>query len=137
MPFAIDFRTLTGFAPLCWQTRLYREHFAGGELPLSVDGPTGLGKTSVIALWLIARARGARLPRRLVYVVDWRAVVDQATDEACQTDCSASPFRLPITAWPASCALAPARSFEMMIPLGTLSAPSTGIDHCSDGRKAM
>ena len=77
-----EFRALTGFAPLSWQTRLYREHFAGGEIPLAVDVPTGLGKTSVMALWLIARANGARLPRQLVYIVDRRAVVDQATDEA-------------------------------------------------------
>ena len=41
--------------------------------------PTGLGKTSVMALWLIALAAGADVPRRLVYVVDRRAVVDQAT----------------------------------------------------------
>ena len=32
-----------------------------------------------MALWLIALAKGATLPRRLVYVVDRRAVVDQAT----------------------------------------------------------
>ena len=49
------------------------------DLPRVVDIPTGLGKTSVMALWLIALAAGARLPRRLVYVVDRRAVVDQAT----------------------------------------------------------
>jgi CRISPR-associated endonuclease/helicase Cas3 len=36
----------------------------------------------MIALWLIARANGAPLPRRLVYVVDRRAVVDQATEVA-------------------------------------------------------
>lgn len=83
-----DFRILTGFAPLSWQKRLYTEYFALGDIPDSVDVPTGLGKTSVIALWLIAQARAGdvsrdrRLPRRLVYVVDRRAVVDQATDEA-------------------------------------------------------
>ena len=49
------------------------------DLPRAVDVPTGLGKTSVMALWLIALAEGANLPRRLVYVVDRRAVVDQAT----------------------------------------------------------
>jgi CRISPR-associated endonuclease/helicase Cas3 len=35
-----------------------------------------------MAIWLVARASGAPLPRRLVYVVDRRAVVDQATEEA-------------------------------------------------------
>ena len=49
------------------------------DLPQAVDVPTGLGKTAVMALWLIALAEGANLPRRLVYVVDRRAVVDQAT----------------------------------------------------------
>jgi CRISPR-associated endonuclease/helicase Cas3 len=71
---------LTGFGPMKWQSRLYEEHFRSGLLPAAVDVPTGLGKTAIIALWLIARAHGARLPRRLVYVVDRRAVVDQATE---------------------------------------------------------
>ena len=35
-----------------------------------------------MGIWLLARAAGASLPRRLVYVVDRRAVVDQATDFA-------------------------------------------------------
>lgn len=77
-----QFRTLTGFSPLSWQSRLFSEHFKKGEIPTAVDIPTGLGKTAVMALWLIARARGAQLPRRLVYVVDRRAVVDQATEFA-------------------------------------------------------
>lgn len=80
--FSDDFRALMGFAPMDWQARLYREHFAQGALPGAVDVPTGLGKTAVMAIWLIARACGAALPRRLVYVVDRRAVVDQATAEA-------------------------------------------------------
>ncbi|MEM6731277.1 MAG: type I-U CRISPR-associated helicase/endonuclease Cas3, partial [Myxococcota bacterium] len=42
----------------------------------------GLGKTAVMAIWLLARATGAPIPRRLVYIVDRRAVVDQATTVA-------------------------------------------------------
>lgn len=76
------FNTLTGFSPLSWQSRLFSEYLEKGEIPTAVDIPTGLGKTAVMALWLIARASGAQLPRRLVYVVDRRAVVDQATEFA-------------------------------------------------------
>ncbi len=81
------FSALTGHdRPFAWQERLY-SRFIEGTVPAALDLPTGLGKTSVIALWLTALARqmaeGApRLPRRLVYVVDRRAVVDQATREA-------------------------------------------------------
>ena len=64
--------------PFRWQMRLL-SRFVDGDLPAAVDVPTGLGKTSVMALWLLALAAGADLPRRLVYVVDRRAVVDQAT----------------------------------------------------------
>ncbi len=53
-----------------------------GDIPSALDLPTGLGKTSVMAIWLVARLLGAPVPRRLIYVVDRRAVVDQATREA-------------------------------------------------------
>ena len=66
------------YLPFRWQMRLLRR-LLDADSPRIVDIPTGLGKTSVMALWLIALAEGARLPRRLVYVVDRRAVVDQAT----------------------------------------------------------
>lgn len=85
MNFESMFETLTGHAPMRWQQRLYGEHFAKGELPSAISVPTGLGKTAVMAIWLVAlaeqmKARGKpELPRRLVYVVDRRAVVDQAT----------------------------------------------------------
>ncbi len=83
-PLAATFAALTaednhvGYTPFRWQKRLLR-CLIDGKLPKAVDIPTGLGKTAVMALWLIARAEGAKLPRRLVYVVDRRAVVDQAT----------------------------------------------------------
>ena len=65
-----------------WQWVLY-QRLATGNFPASCNLPTGLGKTSVIALWLIALANHPdRLPRRLVYVVNRRTVVDQTTTEA-------------------------------------------------------
>ena len=76
------FKALTGNSPFCWQRRLFYEHFAKGHVPAALDIPTGLGKTSVMILWYMARTAGAKVPRRLVYVVDRRAVVDQATTVA-------------------------------------------------------
>ncbi len=65
-----------------WQWALYRQ-FATGDFPRSCNLPTGLGKTSVMVLWLIALANNPTLvPRRLVYVVNRRTVVDQSTEEA-------------------------------------------------------
>jgi CRISPR-associated endonuclease/helicase Cas3 len=85
--FDAQFLALTGHRPFRWQQRLF-EHLAAGHLPSALDLPTGLGKTSVMAIWLIARAHGAKLPRRLVYIVDRRAVVDQATMEAEKLRCA-------------------------------------------------
>jgi CRISPR-associated endonuclease/helicase Cas3 len=75
------FEALTGHCPFPWQERLFSEWFAKGRVPPSCNLPTGLGKTNVIAVWLIALANGAKVPRRLVYVVNRRTVVDQATHE--------------------------------------------------------
>ncbi len=69
--------------PFPWQQELLKR-FTAGTIESALDIPTGLGKTSVMAVWLVARALGADLPRRLAYVVDRRAVVDQATDVATQ-----------------------------------------------------
>lgn len=79
--FADAFLRLTGHPPFPWQTRLF-ERMCAGELPGAVDVPTGLGKTSVIAIWLIALWCGAPVGRRLVYCVDRRTVVDQASATA-------------------------------------------------------
>jgi CRISPR-associated endonuclease/helicase Cas3 len=74
-------RKLLGREPYRWQSDLHRS-LLSGDIPDALDIPTGLGKTAVIAIWLAVRLAGASLPRRLVYVVDRRAVVDQATTEA-------------------------------------------------------
>ena len=83
MSFRRTFGVLTGntLGPFPWQVSLYEDWLSQGEIPASCCLPTGLGKTSVIALWLIALGNGAKLPRRLVYVVNRRTVVDQTTNE--------------------------------------------------------
>jgi CRISPR-associated endonuclease/helicase Cas3 len=79
--FATEFKTLTGHEPFPWQADLYR-CFTQGDVPEVCDIPTGLGKTSVIPIWAIALANSIAVPRRLVYVINRRTVVDQATEEA-------------------------------------------------------
>jgi CRISPR-associated endonuclease/helicase Cas3 len=79
--FAALFEALTGNRPFPWQSALY-DRFTAGMFPTSASIPTGLGKTSVVAVWLIALAKyPAIMPRRLVYVVNRRTVVDQTTTE--------------------------------------------------------
>lgn len=82
------FHALTGHQPFLWQEDFFRRLIAGEALR-ACNIPTGLGKTAIIAIWLIALAHEAkqkvarrRIPRRLVYVVNRRAVVDQSTTEA-------------------------------------------------------
>ncbi len=80
------FEDLTGNKPFPWQRMLYGE-LVQKQFRTKCDVPTGLGKTSVVALWILALAHHARngsvdrFPRRLVYVVNRRTVVDQATRE--------------------------------------------------------
>jgi CRISPR-associated endonuclease/helicase Cas3 len=71
-----------------WQEELFLR-FCKPDVPIEIVLPTGCGKTSVIAVWMLALAWQARegpdsisLPRRLAWVVNRRVVVDQATDEA-------------------------------------------------------
>lgn len=79
--FRAIFCALTENDPFPWQESLY-ENFIAGKIPSAVDLPTGLGKTSVVAVWLIALiTHPDRMPRRVVYVVNRRTVVDQTTAE--------------------------------------------------------
>src|SRR5258708_7870791 len=80
-PFRAIFRALTDKDPFPWQLALY-DLFVSGKVPPAVDLPTGLGKTSVVAIWLITLiTHPAKVPRRLAYVVNRRTVVDQTTSE--------------------------------------------------------
>jgi CRISPR-associated endonuclease/helicase Cas3 len=82
--FEKQFNLLTGHLPFPWQIALY-DRFASDRkdnIPDVAALPTGLGKTNVIAVWLLARiASPQRIPRRMVYVVNRRTVVDQTTNE--------------------------------------------------------
>ena len=60
--FDTAFAAITGNKPFPWQHTLYVKHFSKGDIPASCNLPTGLGKTSVIAVWLIALANGHESP---------------------------------------------------------------------------
>lgn len=86
--FAKRFEALTGNAPFLWQECLFQWFLSDTILPADVSLPTGTGKTSIMAIWLLALAEKSSadssqnsIPRRLVWVVNRRVVVDQATNE--------------------------------------------------------
>lgn len=87
----MKFPTFTRFFQLChdsspyrWQTRLAGQVLADGRWPPALDLPTGSGKTSAIDIALYALAFAAHegqrgpFPRRILFVVDRRVLVDQA-----------------------------------------------------------
>ena len=87
MPIDFDaaFRLLSGHDAMPWQKRLYWK-FEANRVPRALEIPTGLGKTSVMLIWLIAlcqrQSKGdgqLGYPRRLVYTVDRRTLVDSAS----------------------------------------------------------
>lgn len=69
--------------PFPWQERLTRQVLSDGQWPEVIDLPTGTGKTSVLdtAVFALA-ARPDQFPRRVVFVIDRRIVVDQVYQRA-------------------------------------------------------
>ncbi len=113
------FGRLTGNRPFPWQEDLYTRYFTQGLFPHSCSLPTGLGKTSVVAVWLIALANNPnRIPRRLVYVVNRRTVVDQTTNEVETLRANLQPAGL-LNPLRDLCAL-PLRNGEAPLALSTL-----------------
>lgn len=91
--FALWFESIHGFAPYPWQARLVDEILAGQRDPTNsnagwpdvLDLPTGAGKTSAIDIAIYTQAADPKhAPRRLVYVVDRRAIVSQTTEHVCK-----------------------------------------------------
>lgn len=86
MGFAKEFETITGHAPYPWQQRMF-DMIVKGNIPDTMVIPTGLGKTSIMHIWLLALKhtrthQHGYVPTRLVYIVDRRVIVDQASSEA-------------------------------------------------------
>jgi CRISPR-associated endonuclease/helicase Cas3 len=70
-------------APMKWMERMFAE-VIDGKPPSLVDLPTGTGKTELVIIWLLAlawygrdRAKHKSVPRRLVWVVNRRVLVQQ------------------------------------------------------------
>jgi len=74
------FRRATGRAPYGYQVRL-----AVAGLPAVVQAPTGSGKTGIVLAWLWRRLYGpdpAATPRRLIYALPQRSLVEQVANDA-------------------------------------------------------
>ncbi|MDX1969256.1 MAG: CRISPR-associated helicase Cas3' [Planctomycetaceae bacterium] len=78
--FAQFFQQATGYAPYPFQVRFATD----GEIPHLVRAPTGAGKTATAVLgWLWRwKSRPHHTPRRLVYCLPMRVLVEQSTSEA-------------------------------------------------------
>jgi CRISPR-associated endonuclease/helicase Cas3 len=74
------FRAATGYDPHGYQARIARD-----GLPDVVKAPTGTGKTGIILAWLwrrLAEQHRDTIPRRLVYALPQRSLVEQVAAEA-------------------------------------------------------
>ena len=77
------FRAVHGHKPYPWQSRLTRQVLEEGGWPDVIDLPTGVGKTAVLDTAIFALAlRPETSPRRIVFVIDRRIVVDQVYERA-------------------------------------------------------
>ncbi len=83
--FPAYFHGVHGYEPFPWQTRLTEQVLETGKWPKVIDLPTGSGKTAALdtAVFSLA-ARPDVFPRRVVFVIDRRIIVDQVHERAMQ-----------------------------------------------------
>ena len=81
--FETYFKAIHDHVPYPWQSRLTRQVLEGDGWPDVIDLPTGVGKTAVLdtAIFALAVKPGIS-PRRIVFVIDRRIVVDQVCQRA-------------------------------------------------------
>ena len=77
------FSGVHGYEPFPWQTRLTEQVLETGKWPKVINLPTGSGKTAALdtAVFTLA-ARPNIFPRRVVFVIDRRIIVDQVYERA-------------------------------------------------------
>ena len=81
--FAAFFRDVHDYDPFPWQQRLTEHVINRKKWPKVIDLPTGTGKTAVLDIAIFALAvQPAISPRRIVFVVDRRIIVDQVYKRA-------------------------------------------------------
>ena len=72
------FEQVHGVKPYSWQVRMAEEVLETGKFPDTVKLPTGSGKTAIVDIAVFALASQPDVfPRRIVFVIDRRIVVDQ------------------------------------------------------------
>ena len=81
--FTAFFRDVHGCEPFPWQQRLTTQVLERRAWPKVIDLPTGTGKTAVLDTAVFAMAMQPEItPRRVVFVIDRRIVVDQVYKRA-------------------------------------------------------
>ena len=81
--FASFFEAVHDQPPYPWQVRLTEQVLAEERWPEVIDLPTGAGKTAVLDTAVFALAAKPKVfPRRVVFVIDRRIVVDQVCTRA-------------------------------------------------------
>ena len=81
--FTAFFRDVHGHDPFPWQQRLAGQVLVQKAWPRVIDLPTGTGKTAVLDIAVFAMAAQSEIfPRRIVFVIDRRIVVDQVYKRA-------------------------------------------------------
>ena len=81
--FVAFFQDIHGCEPFPWQVRLTECVLRRRAWPKVIDLPTGSGKTAVLDTAVFAMAaQPATSPRRIVFVIDRRIVVDQVFERA-------------------------------------------------------
>ena len=81
--FSRFFRDIHGVDPFPWQERLALQVLSDHDWPRTINLPTGTGKTAILDIAIFAMATNTNIsPRRIVFVVDRRIVVDQVHKRA-------------------------------------------------------